>query len=342
MSVLIISHAEDVHTREVLLHLRRHGTPAAILDTAHLPTRGALTITHGPEQGWAAWARLPGDAFDLAKVRAAWWRRPQPFTLDDSVGRAEDRHFAAMETQSALSGLWSLLDAEWINDPDRDERAGRKAFQLKVARQQGLRVPRTCITNDPDAARAFIAAEERQVIYKAFSATERTWRETRMLRAEEEAGLDAVRFAPVIFQEYIPAAVDLRVTAVGGRLFAAEIHSQQTVYAYDFRVAMHEADIKPHRLPERIERELRGLMRELGLVYGAIDLRLTPDNEYVFLEINPAGQWLFVEQRTGQPISAAIADTLTEMARRDEAEGQRDRRDRLGGRPAGLALAEVA
>jgi glutathione synthase/RimK-type ligase-like ATP-grasp enzyme len=51
-------------------------------------------------------------------------------------------------------------------------------------------------------------------------------------------------------------------------------------------------------------------MRRLGLEYGAIDLRLTPDGEYVFFEVNPAGQFLFVEHACGLPISAALAARL--------------------------------
>jgi glutathione synthase/RimK-type ligase-like ATP-grasp enzyme len=146
------------------------------------------------------------------------------------------------------------------------------------------------------------------VVYKAFSGTERTWRETRVLKLEEVALLDAVHYAPVIFQGYIPAVFDLRVTIVGGAVFAAEIHSQTTAYKHDFRMTMHEAEIRAHALPDLVAAKLLALMDALGLVYGALDLRLTPEGDYVFLEINPAGQWLFIEQRTGQPISDAIAD----------------------------------
>jgi glutathione synthase/RimK-type ligase-like ATP-grasp enzyme len=119
--------------------------------------------------------------------------------------------------------------------------------------------------------------------------------------------LDRVRYAPVIFQEYIEAKVDLRITVVGDDIFPAEIGSQETSYRVDFRMCMHEADIRPHVLPPAVAAKITDLMRALGLVYGAIDMRLTPDGEYVFLEINPAGQWLFIEQRTGQPITATLA-----------------------------------
>lgn len=174
----------------------------------------------------------------------------------------------------------------------------------------GLAIPRTCITSDPDRARAFIAAEVGGVIYKTFTATESTWRETRLLRANEAELLDAVRFAPVIFQQHIPAVADLRVTAVGDALFAAAIRVPHGAYAYDFRMTMTGAAIAEHVLPDSVADGLRKLMRTLGLVYAAIDLRLTPEGEHVFLEVNPAGQWLFVEQATGQCISDAIAGVL--------------------------------
>ena len=150
----------------------------------------------------------------------------------------------------------------------------------------------------------------RDVICKAFSATEQQWRETRLVGDQELAVLDNVRYAPVIFQEYIPADVDLRVTVVGDELFAAAIHSQESEYPVDFRMDMANTRIEAAELPRDIAERLLDLMGRLGLVYGAIDLRRTPDGRHVFLEVNPAGQWLFVEQATGQPIAAALARLL--------------------------------
>jgi len=309
-TVLVISHTHDVHAADVLQRLAQRGADALLFDTARIPRETSLAISHDPQNGWGGSAQLEGRTLELASVRAVWWRRPQPFQLHTEVGSAEDRGFAIGETHAAVSGLWSLLDAKWINDPESNEKADRKAWQLKAARAAGLTIPRTCITNDPGRARAFIEEEPGEVIYKAFSATERTWRETRVLRRGELAQLDAVKFAPVIFQEYVPARVDLRVTVVGDAIFAAEIHSQATAYKHDFRMAMDQAKIASHRLSPAIEAALHQLMAALGLVYGAIDLRQTPDGDYVFLEVNPAGQWLFIEHRTGQPISDSIASRL--------------------------------
>src|SRR5262249_28406868 len=119
-----------------------------------------------------------------------------------------------------------------------------------------------------------------------------------------------VKYAPVIFQQYIPAKVDLRITVVGERIFPACIYSQDTEYKVDFRMTMDAARVEPAELPSDVSAMLRALMGRVGLVYGAIDMRLTPDDEYVFLEVNPAGQWLFIEHRTGQPISEAMAELM--------------------------------
>lgn len=314
-AVLVVSHTHDGHASEVLARLAQRGAEAVLFDTGRIPRETRLTITHDPGARWGASAHLDGRRVDLAAVRAVWWRRPQPFNLDAAIGGSDDRNFALAETHSAVGGLWPLLDARWMNDPDRDEKAGRKAWQLKAARAAGLRVPRTCVTNDPGHARGFVdGLDGRPVIYKAFSATERTWRETRLLRPEEAELLDAVRYAPVIFQEFVPAQADLRVTVVGDAVFAAAIRPAPGAYAYDFRMEMGTADIAAHALPAETERGLRALMASLGLVYGAIDMRLTPEGEHVFLEVNPAGQWLFIEHKTGQPITEAVAATLAGWA----------------------------
>jgi glutathione synthase/RimK-type ligase-like ATP-grasp enzyme len=244
-----------------------------------------------------------------------WWRRPQPYEVSSEIGSAQDRFFAAGECDAAVTGMWACLDATWVNSPDRDVIAGRKPYQLKLATEQGWRIPRTCITNDPATAREFAAAERRRgcgVIYKPFGGTPQTWRETRLLGDADEAQLDLVRLAPVIFQEAIPGGVDIRVTIVGERIFAAEIRPTGDAAAFDFRIEP-DAPIVEHRLPEHVEARLRMLMGRLGLLYGAVDLRLAPNGDYVFLEVNPAGQWLFIEVVTGQPISAALAALLMNL-----------------------------
>lgn len=317
MSVLILAPESDLHTRAVVDEIGDLGGEVRVFDVARFPEQVRLSA-HLDCCGRRSFVLIfPNGEFDLGDVGSVWWRRPgRPRISDDIVDRTQ-RAFAANETQEALGGLWHALDVHWVNDPARDQVAHRKLHQLRSAQELGLRIPDTLITNDPDRARRFIDAHGyRDVIYKAFSALQEEWRETRLLKPEELELLDHVQYAPVIFQEYIPAVYDLRITVVGDRLFPAAIHSQETDYPVDFRMEIENATVEPAELPEGIERGIHRFMEQMGLVYGAIDMRLTPDGDYVFLEINPAGQWLFVEERSGQSITRALAERLVEGDRR--------------------------
>ncbi|UCD50359.1 MAG: hypothetical protein JSW27_22885 [Phycisphaerales bacterium] len=310
--ILILSTPRDDHAQTVLAELLKLGAQAQLLDLSEFPQRLGLVMRY--EDGERRFAFGCAEAgLDINACHAIWWRRPQAPQISANVMRDSHRYFAMNECSEALQGLWHALEVFWINDPARDQLAHRKAYQLRVAQDVGLEMPATLITSCVGAVREFVAPRGHdRVVYKAFSATEEEWRETRLLKENELDLLENVRYAPVIFQEYIEAEVDLRVTVVGDKIFPAAIHSQQTSYKVDFRIDMGDARVEATQLPADVEERLGAFMRRLGLVFGAIDMRRTPDGRHVFLEINPAGQWLFIEKRTGQPIAAAMAQLLYE------------------------------
>ncbi len=310
--IVVVSADKDAHARAVMSRLSYRGGAYRLLDLSQYPVRSSLTIDFdaGGNNGIAYWSDDVGS-LNFSDCRVIWWRRPQPFGIDPAIADAESQNFTIVEAHSAFFGLWLTLDTFWINHPTRDEEAARKVYQLKVAQQVGLRIPDTRITNNVEDACSFIDRHgSSRTVYKAFSGTETAWRETRVMKPEELEKIKNVRFAPVIFQEYIPAGVDLRITVVGDRLFPAAIHSRGTEYEADFRMVMSSARFEEAMLPPEVAESLFALMNRLGLVYGAIDMRQTPEGEYVFLEINPAGQWLFVEERTEQPITEALVDLM--------------------------------
>jgi glutathione synthase/RimK-type ligase-like ATP-grasp enzyme len=310
--ILAISHHKDGETAAVLHELARLHAQAQLLDLADFPRSLEIGLTfEGAETRRFLLRRRAGPEIDLARCRAVWWRRPQPFVLHPELTRPEYQNFAYSESHEAFAGLWQAIEPFWVNHPTRDEVAHRKALQLRVAQEAGLAIPRTLISNDVAAIRQFVAQHgAERTVYKSFSATERHWRETRTLKPQEVDLLESARYAPVIFQEYIPAQYDLRITAVGEELFPAAIYSQTTSYPVDYRMDFGASVVEAVHLPDDVAAGLLALLRRLGLVYGAIDMRLTPDGRYVFLEINPAGQWLFIESRTGQPITARLASVL--------------------------------
>jgi glutathione synthase/RimK-type ligase-like ATP-grasp enzyme len=310
MTVLVISALGDAHAQAVMTALAARGElEVELLDLSDFPQRLALSMAFEDGKHRFALCRPGGGILDLDRVRAVWWRRPQAFLLPESMTDAAHRRFAVSEARTAFQGLYQSMNAVWVNEPLRDAAAVNKPFQLTLAQRIGLEIPPTLMTNDPDEAVAFWQQNDGTVIYKQFLALPETWRETRRLRPQEADLVAAVRWAPVIFQRYIEAEADIRVTVIGDELFAAAADVRSGGYPTDVRLNLDAAYVS-HQLPESVGAQLRRMVNELGLRYGAIDLRLTPDGRYVFLEINPAGQFLYIEQATGQKIAAALAALL--------------------------------
>jgi glutathione synthase/RimK-type ligase-like ATP-grasp enzyme len=308
MSVLIVSEAGDVHAQAVMHALAAQGASAELLDLSEYPTLLALSIAFDGGGRRLELRRGGGGVLDLDTVRAVWWRRPQPFCPPAGMDEAR-RRFAISEAATAFQGLYQALDAFWINEPARDAVASHKPYQLALAQEIGLEIPLTLMTSDVSQARAFWRKHEGEVIYKQFIASTDAWRATQRLSPEDEAHAESIAYAPVIFQKHVPAVADVRVTVVGREYYAAATDVREADYPQDVRMNL-DAVYEAHDLAPEIAVKVGELMDRLGLVYGAIDMRLTPDGRYVFLEINPAGQFLYIERATGQPIAAALAETL--------------------------------
>ena len=308
--ILIVSYPGEEHTVEVVQRLEQRGREVHLLDLAEFPAKSLAFSWPNTHRGLYTIDNHLGS-IDLRKVGVGWWRRIRPFCVDDKVGDPSARAFVESETSQAVCGMLDALGCQWVNDRAADDKAQHKPYQWAVANQIGLNLPRTLVTNKPEEARRFI--EEigiGKVIFKAFLASYDAWRETRLVMREDVDKLELVRYAPVIFQEYIEG-VDLRITAIGDKLFPAEIDARKTSYPVDMRMVVGESDVKAVRLPSKVEKALLKLQHELGLSFGAIDMRRTSDGKYYFFEVNPAGQWLFVEQRSGLAISDAMADHLS-------------------------------
>ncbi|GEJ59497.1 MvdC/MvdD family ATP grasp protein [Anaeromyxobacter diazotrophicus] len=311
-TVLVVAPAADSHARAVLAELRRRRVPATSFDTARFPERATLALHLDAGSSWRG-ALRSGDALDPERVRAVWWRRPEPYRLHPSLrGRRRDGAFCAAD--DALGAFWSALDARWVNDPARDEAAEHKPRQLALAARLALAIPETLVTNDPAAARAFVAARpDGATIHKNVTGAPALLRHTALARQGDRALFASVRHLPLMIQERVPGT-DLRVTVVGDDLFAAEIDVEAD--PVDVRAALPRARMRPVPLPPAVASKLQRFVRALGLTYAALDLRRREDGEHVFLEVNPSGEWLYVERRTGQPVTAAVATLLARVARR--------------------------
>ena len=314
--ILIVSFHENDHVERVRQHLTR---PARVFDIGDFPARTRMEVRFADGEPDLLTLQPQGEEpLDLADVGAVWFRRIRPMDFDPALTAPTGRLFAWSESHEAINGIWQATDCFWMNPLAADEGGQRKIRQLQVAREVGLSVPRTLVTNDPAAATEFVANRPvGSVIRKAFRNIAEAPRSTAIVTLEDLTRMDQVRFAPVTFQEFVPADLDLRVIVVEDEVFAASIRSEPE-YQTDYRAGIGSAEFAPYALPDQVASALVELHKRLGLVYGASDFRVTPDGEHVFLEVNPAGEYLFASDRTGQPVPQAIAACLE---RHDRAHG---------------------
>jgi glutathione synthase/RimK-type ligase-like ATP-grasp enzyme len=225
-----------------------------------------------------------------------------------------DRTWAQREARRGLGGVVHAVP-RWLNHPVAIGRANYKPVQLVEAQRVGLRVPQTVITNEPRVA-ARLAARVGAVVYKPFYSwlTDDDGRSGMVYTVPvSEAELDdaSIRLTAHLFQERVPKQYEIRLTVVDAHMFAVRIDVVSDHGKIDWRADHTNLIHSLVDLPERVARQVRLLMHRLGLRFAAIDLIVTPDDDYVFLEANPNGQWGWMEHEIGVPIAAAVADALT-------------------------------
>jgi glutathione synthase/RimK-type ligase-like ATP-grasp enzyme len=260
--------------------------------------------------------RCRGRSVGLGDVSAVYCRRLGMPVADAQIVDEGLRDHARAEQRALLEALPGLLSVRWMNHPHAVARAESKPLQLALAQQAGLFVPKTIITNDASRAARFAAELDTPVILKALSrprlmmsGSEHILFTSRVLERTADA-FEGMHLAPCIVQEEVRKRMDLRVTVVGERVFAAEIDSQAVPEAVvDWRAAP-ALDHAEHTLPPEVSVACVRLCRALNLQFGALDFALDVQGRYMFFEINPNGQWAWLQLRAGLPLARAIAEFL--------------------------------
>jgi glutathione synthase/RimK-type ligase-like ATP-grasp enzyme len=309
--ILILAPKDDIHARAVATVLERDFSVNPIIwDSAAFPSKDSLSLSLAPN-GVAGEIHLSrGYTIAVASLRSIWWRRFGPYHIDQSVTDHDVRRFCSRECDSSFKGTLEALNVPIVNSIASQTSASRKPLQLATAKSLGIPIPRTLISNNPDEVRQFWYALDRNCIYKSFTPPDWKMAETRMLYEEDFANIQQLRHAPIIVQEKIDKGRDVRVSIFGESVFAAEVTTHRVEAELDWRLDL-TATWHEHALPTALSGQLVKLLRSLGLDYGCIDLRQRPDGEYIFFEVNPAGQFLFVEVDTGLPLSNAMATLLS-------------------------------
>ncbi|MFJ4503012.1 ATP-grasp ribosomal peptide maturase [Streptomyces sp. NPDC088864] len=306
--VLVCTEYEDATADLVIAELNRRRVPVLRFDPGRdFPTPAVLAARMGAD-GWGGRLRVGERTADLSAVRALYHRRPSPCPTRSGEQAAR---FAAQENRRGLGGvLGALPGCLYLSHPQAIARAEYKPAQLDAATRVGFTVPATLITNDPMEGKAFCA--ERPTIYKPLhaGAYDVEGEPAGIWAAPVQAGeIDgAVRHSAHLFQERVPKVADVRTVVVGEQVFSARITAPPGVV--DWRAEYRSLTYEPVACPDGMRGALARFLADFGLNFGAFDFSVTADDAWWFLECNPNGQWAWLEDAAGLPITHAIADLL--------------------------------
>lgn len=245
-------------------------------------------------------------------LKSVLFRRPVYLRDYGDDHRTPDERFSRLQWAAFMRNLLLFDDARWMNHPAATYEAEHKAVQLAVAARLGFDVPETCITNAPDATSVpgfpdLVAVKGLDTVLLRADGQEMFGFTT--FERPNELESDAWRFAPGTFQQALRSKLDIRVTVVEERVFAASITAMGEGIVGDWRAHKEHVEYESYSLPVEVARLCAQLTRTLGLRFGAIDLALS-DGRYYFLEINPTGEWAWLVDTARLPIDEAIADAL--------------------------------
>ncbi len=311
-NILIITNSLDLHANIVVATLRNKGASPFRINLDEFPRDFGLEYKTDQNLWTATITHIPSKrTMHLDTIRSVWTRKSSDFTfLSDNEYSAQEKAYANQETKHVLNSFLYPLDCFWMNHPLAVRSALWKGEQALRASKMGFKTPTSLISNQPSSVLGFKEKVGKEVVLKTLSTPTLSAEEvavneqvvaqglqTTILTDDHLENIESVREIPCYFQEYIEKKFELRVTIIGNHVFTARINSQQSDKTkVDFRDYSADILYEPFTLPREIEDRCRDFVHSYNLQYGAMDIIVTPEDEFVFLENNPGGQFLFVEE----------------------------------------------
>lgn len=317
--ILIISNKWDITVDFVVAELRKRGASFLRINTEDLITSEA---TIGFSDFRISVSKL-GRLYDLTQsTRVVWNRRPgKPFDNISPPDRPSlaIQNFVGDQWFSWLEALQLIPGVTWINHPQANDAMESKPRQLLMASKIGFQIPDTLISNEPSQVLEFGKKHNGKLIAKALYSPlieepdEDFFVFTNVIDINELKEDDEIRISPSIFQQALNPKIDYRVTVIGDTVYPVRItrQSKESSVSIDWRTDKTDLDFSECTLPEEIEDMCRRIVKDGGLIFGAIDL-VQYDGNFYFLEINPNGEWGWLQQPFGIPIAGTLCDLMTE------------------------------
>ncbi|MFE2251534.1 ATP-grasp domain-containing protein [Streptomyces lavendulae] len=309
--IVTVSLKDDIHALAVRNEARRRGyRDFHIVECDRLSGRRSLSWdSHGNSP--TTLRTSDGREIALEETSLVWWRRvraAQKATEDNKD--AFERNLINNDCRGALTGiLCTAFHGQWISHPEATDRASDKLYQMAVAQKSGFRVPRTLVTQSRDEVADFLG-EVGRVIVKPVVGTSGPLLFTQYLEDPASIAMESFEACPAVYQEYIEGDEHVRLNCFGDRMYAALLKTDKLDWRADLTIP-----ISVWPVPDETAEKVVAVLRGLGLRMGAIDIKLTPSGEPVWLEVNPQGQFLFLEPLLRIPLAEYFLDFLLDEAR---------------------------
>lgn len=319
--LFILTNSQDVTASFLIPTLEKGGLPFVRFDTDRVLENAAFEFHVGVPR-----VRLNGSWFEPGQISNIWYRRPEEFSLaakDDSP----EAKFTRLEWTEFFENFFAHVPSKrWMNHPSVNATASRKLEQLSTAAKLGIKIPDTLVTQQPEELKAFYAKHEGRLIAKPLSSgyVERGEDEfdsliyTNQLRVGDMEDLTDLSVCPTLFQEFVEKDYDVRITVVDSDLTAVKLVAKE-------RDGTQRCDIRRNNmvdvihsqieLPSQIASSIWALMKKYSLRFAAIDMVVSMAGEWLFLEINPNGQWAWIDQVADTNIAASFVKAFSLQAR---------------------------
>jgi glutathione synthase/RimK-type ligase-like ATP-grasp enzyme len=283
-------HQELVDRSVAVHHIELHDVPGTVATGLRPDGDGFFLLSDGTR-------------VELAQVRSVYHRVGFADTEVFEEYSADEAQFAKHECHVTLTALLNSMHGLVVNRPSGACTNASKPYQINLISRYGFHVPRTVVTNVPEVARDFFSRMDGAVIYKSISYMRSI---VQVMQEADLYRLESVRTCPIQLQEQIEG-YDLRVHVVGDKIFACSMQTDASDYRYDKTL-----EVKACEIPGDIAAKCVTMARGLGLTLAGIDLRKTPDGRWFCFEVNPSPAFSWYENRSGQPLAAAVCDVLCE------------------------------
>lgn len=305
MKFLFLTEPDDGHAVTVKLALEEAGHSVRLLFMGDQPTKLKNSV-HIDNKHYSWKSADDISTYECNNYDVVWGRRPRKPYIPTQDVHEDDYKFIVRENTSFYESITNNLapNAWWINSKEAATRANSKLYQLRIAVNCGLQIPITLCSNDPIEIRYFLLKHECDgVIYKPFATN--LWCENKFIKISYTNKIDflslpsnnVLQMTPGIFQREIKKKYELRITCFGNYLVAAKINSQsQDDTKLDWRSGQVDTlAVTPYSMPAILEEKIKLFMRKMGLVFGCIDIIVDEFDNYIFLEVNEQGQFLWKE-----------------------------------------------